>query len=166
MKKTLKTILVVVALVLAISVFTACELLDKINNSLEHTGGQASCTEQAICEDCGAHYGEKLPHVKETTPAKAPTCTEPGYSASIVCKNCGEVLTASVEIEALGHSYVAVVTAPTCTEGGYTTYTCSCGDSYVADEVGPSGHDYQAVVTAPTCTTGGYTTYTCSCGDS
>ena len=166
MKKTLKTILVVVALVLAISVFTACELLDKINNSLEHTGGQASCTEQAICEDCGVHYGEKLPHVKETTPAKAPTCTEPGYSASVVCKNCGEVLTASVEIEALGHSYNAVVTAPTCTTGGYTTYTCSCGDSYVADEVGPSGHDYQAVVTAPTCTTGGYTTYTCSCGDS
>ncbi len=64
------------------------------------------------------------------------------------------------------HIYNAVVTAPTCTAGGYTTYTCSCGDSYVADEVAALGHSYEAVVTAPTCTAGGYTTYTCSCGDS
>ena len=40
------------------------------------------------------------------------------------------------------HSYEAVVTAPTCTEGGYTTYTCACGESYVADETEPLGHDY------------------------
>ena len=40
------------------------------------------------------------------------------------------------------HSYEAVVTAPTCTEGGYTTYTCECGDSYVADETEALGHDY------------------------
>ena len=40
------------------------------------------------------------------------------------------------------HSYEAVVTAPTCTEGGYTTYTCSCGDSYVADETPALGHDW------------------------
>ena len=38
------------------------------------------------------------------------------------------------------HSYEAVVTAPTCTTGGYTTYTCSCGDSYIADEVPATGH--------------------------
>ena len=64
------------------------------------------------------------------------------------------------------HSYNAVVTAPTCTEDGYTTYTCDCGDSYVADEVKAAGHSYEAVVTAPSCTEDGYTTYTCSCGDS
>ena len=40
------------------------------------------------------------------------------------------------------HSYEAVVTDPTCNEGGYTTYTCSCGDSYVADETEALGHDY------------------------
>ena len=43
------------------------------------------------------------------------------------------------------HSYEAVVTAPTCTEGGYTTYTCSCGDSYTADETAPLGHDWKGV---------------------
>ena len=60
-----------------------------------------------------------------------------------------------------------MVTAPTCTEAGYTTYTCHCGDSYVADATDATGHDYsEVVVTAPTCTEGGYTTYTCHCGDS
>ena len=43
------------------------------------------------------------------------------------------------------HSYTAVVTATTCTEGGYTTYTCSCGDSYVTDEVPALGHDWNGL---------------------
>ena len=38
------------------------------------------------------------------------------------------------------HSYTAVVTASTCTQGGFTTYTCQCGDSYIADETDPTGH--------------------------
>ncbi len=64
------------------------------------------------------------------------------------------------------HSYTSVITAPTCTEQGYTTYTCSCGDSYVDDYVNATGHNYSAVVIAPTCIEQGYTTYTCTCGDS
>ena len=39
------------------------------------------------------------------------------------------------------HVYEAVVTAPTCTEQGYTTYTCACGDTYVADYVDATGHN-------------------------
>ena len=35
------------------------------------------------------------------------------------------------------HHYVAVVTEPTVSHGGYTTYTCDCGDSYVADRTDP-----------------------------
>ena len=65
----------------------------------------------------------------------------------------------------LPHSYEAVVTAPTCTAEGFTTYTCACGDTYVADVTAALGHAHEAVVTAPTCTTEGYTTYTCHCGD-
>ena len=38
------------------------------------------------------------------------------------------------------HSYTKVVTEPTCTERGYTTYTCSCGYSYVDDYVNAKGH--------------------------
>ncbi len=33
------------------------------------------------------------------------------------------------------HSYLSVVTKPTCFEDGYTTYSCSCGNSYVSDKV-------------------------------
>jgi hypothetical protein len=40
------------------------------------------------------------------------------------------------------HRYTAVVTAPTCETAGYTTYVCTCGDSYVAEEVAASGHSY------------------------
>ena len=66
------------------------------------------------------------------------------------------------------HSYEAVVTEPTCTEGGYTTYTCECGDSYVADETEALGHSYEGVITVePSCTEAGVMTYTCAnCGDS
>ncbi len=65
------------------------------------------------------------------------------------------------------HNFVATVTPPTCTEDGYTTYTCTCGESYIADETPALGHNYVAAVTPPTCTEGGFTTYTCSaCGES
>ena len=40
------------------------------------------------------------------------------------------------------HSYSTAVTAPTCTEQGYTTYTCSCGDTYVGDYVDATGHSF------------------------
>ena len=70
-----------------------------------------------------------------------------------------------VTVEPHVHNYEAAVTAPTCTTAGYTTYTCACGDTYVADEVAATGHSYNAVVTAPTCAAAGYTTYTCACGD-
>ena len=83
----------------------------------------------------------------------------PAYDPAYIVKTEGRNHTS--------HTYEAVVTEPTCTEAGYTTYTCSCGDSYIADEVPALGHSYEAVVTEPTCTENGYTTHTCSvCGDS
>jgi len=60
------------------------------------------------------------------------------------------------------HEYTAVVTEPTCTEAGYTTYTCECGDSYIADEVEKLGHDevvdegYAATCTKPGLTDGSH----------
>ena len=41
------------------------------------------------------------------------------------------------------HTYESTVTAPTCTEQGYTTYTCTCGDSYVDSYTDALGHSYQ-----------------------
>ena len=40
------------------------------------------------------------------------------------------------------HDFAAEITAPTCTEEGYTTYTCSCGESYVGDPVQAIGHTF------------------------
>ena len=93
------------------------------------------------------------------------TCSRTGleiYSIEVY----GKTYTYEIVIDKLDHTYNAVVTAPTCEKDGYTTYTCSCGDSYVDDYVDKLGHDYKEVVTAPTCEKEGYTTYTCSCGDS
>ena len=122
------------------------------------------------CNECGVE--REITH----TPAEAveenrkkSSCTENGsYDSVVYCSVCGtEISRKTITVDALGHSYNAVVTAPTCTTAGYTTYTCSvCGDTYTGNEVAATGHSYDAVVTAPTCTTAGYTTYTCSvCGD-
>lgn len=62
------------------------------------------------------------------------------------------------------HSYTKEITEPTCTEGGYTVYTCSCGDTYQADEVAALGHnftDYESNKDA-TCITDGTRTAKCN----
>ena len=56
------------------------------------------------------------------------------------------------------HSYETVVTPPTCTEAGYITYICTCGDSYVSDEIAATGHsEVVDPAVAATCTTPGKT---------
>ena len=85
------------------------------------------------------------------------TCTAAGsYDTVVSCTVCGEELTReTVAIDALGHSYEAVVTDPTCTEDGYTTYTCAtCGDSYVADEVAATGHAFELIEGKLVCACG------------
>ena len=63
------------------------------------------------------------------------------------------------------HSYTPAVTPPTCIAQGFTTYTCACGDRYIANTVAAIGHDYRSAVTQPTKSAGGSTTHTCrSCG--
>lgn len=62
------------------------------------------------------------------------------------------------------HDYRKSAIDPTCTEKGYTTYTCSCGDSYVDDYVDELGHDLIAHEgKVATCTDIGWDAYqTCS----
>ena len=150
-----------------------------VGDALGHTGGHATCKEQAVCDVCHLPYGETLPH----TPGTQPTCTEPQ-----TCTVCHTILT-----PVTGHSYTEEITPPTCTARGYTTHTCTaCGHSYAdtytdalshtpgaaATCTAPqtctvchtvlapkADHSYTTAVTRPTCTEGGYTTYTCSACD-
>ena len=179
MKKFLAILLV---LLMACTLFAACD------QTCEHSGGTATCTEAAICEKCGEAYGEALGHSHSTEWSKDEanhwhqcTCgdkidvTAHNWVAGDITTNAGCTTTGKQtytcacgatkqeDVSALGHSYTEVVTAPTCTESGYTTHTCSvCGDSYTDTEVPATGHSYDDVVTAPTCTEAGYTTHTCS----
>ena len=61
------------------------------------------------------------------------------------------------------HQYTAVVTAPTCTEQGFTTYTCSCGDSYVDTYVNELDHEFKNYVSNgdAKCETDGTETAVC-----
>ena len=118
------------------------------------------------CSRCDATTKKNIiaaAHTLVQVAAKAPTCTETGWNAYEYCTKCD--YTTYVAIPAKGHDYEAVVTAPTCTDGGYTTYTCSCGDSYVADETPAAGHAWGEWIGEGDCTTTVVLTRTCSvCG--
>ena len=133
------------------------------------TGGTADCSTKAVCEVCGEEYGEKDSnnHDLEQHAAKAPTCTEKGWSAYETCSRCDH--TTYTELPALNHDlkqYAAK--APTCTEIGWNAYeTCSRCDYTTYAELPALNHDYQAVTVEPTCEADGYTVFTCSrCKDS
>ncbi len=144
-------------------------------HSHEYTGAvttAATCINEGVMTytcSCGDAYTEaiaKTGHTAVKDNAIAPTCTEKGKTEGSHCSVCNAVITPQQDVAAKGHSYTAVVTAPTCTEKGYTTYTCSCGDTYKANETAAKKHTYTSKVTkAATCTKAGTRTYTCSCGD-
>ena len=144
---------------------------------VEHEGQEETCTENGwkpyqTCSRCEYTTYETIPaqHKIIEHDGKAPTCTEIGWDAYVTCSRCEH--TTYVENPATGHSHDAVVTAPTCTEAGYTTYTCHCGDRYVADEVPAIGHTPSEAVIEnnidATCTTDGSydsVVYCATCGE-
>lgn len=139
----------------------------KIYVKAYHVGGEAaSCTTDQLCIYCGEVVTLALGHTAEADEAVEPTCYSTGLTEGSHCSVCNTTIVAQEVVPTVDHSYDAVVTDPTCTAKGYTTYTCSfgCGYSYVGNEVEPIPHVYDDVVTAPTCTAEGYTTHTCKFG--
>ena len=98
--------------------------------------------------------GKNSAQIQETSQIVLPETT-PTETSEVVEDNLHE------------HTYTSRVTAPTCTADGYTTYTCSCGESYVSDKVPFLGHSFGDWVTTlePTETATGLSERKCSvCG--
>ncbi len=100
-----------------------CECEAKVDETV-HSGGTATCTEKAVCEVCGASYGEFGEH----------TWGEPVYTWSEDGKTCTATRTCKND---LSHTETATGTitgeqtkAPTETEPGETTYTAAFEESW------------------------------------
>ncbi len=78
-------------------------------NKAQHAGGTATCKNQAVCEVCGASYGELNSEnhsgAVNTVNAKEATCTEEGYTGDKVCADCGTVIESGMKIEKVAHNY-------------------------------------------------------------
>ena len=110
--------------------------------------------ESVLIESSGNTIGTQIPEETDSV-------TEPDMEATAP----SETETTPSETIHI-HSYTSKVTAPSCTEGGYTTFACTCGDTYTAEQTDPIGHNYASKIKTATCTEKGYTTCTCStCGD-
>lgn len=71
----------------------------------EHSGGTATCTEQAECFICGQKYGDLVAHDLDRINEKEATCTEEGYTGDEVCVVCGTVFEKGEVIPKLAHNY-------------------------------------------------------------
>ena len=112
--------------------------------ALGHTGGTATCTEQATCERCNEKYGNPLGHDLEHHAGQPATCTEKGWHAYDTCKRDGCTYTTYQEINTLGHDIEHHDgQEATCTEKGWKAYdTCKregC-DHTTYEEIPALGH--------------------------
>ena len=64
--------------------------------SCDHTGGEATCTTQAVCDICGESYGEVGSHA----PAENATYTVNDNTHSFTCAACGTTVTEAHTIDA------------------------------------------------------------------
>ena len=62
-----------------------CSVCKITTDSVEHSGGSASCDERAKCTECGMYYGELAPHT--------PYDDDGDCTTAITCSLCGEVTT-------------------------------------------------------------------------
>lgn len=53
-----------------------------------HRGGTATCTEKAVCEECGQSYGDLAGHTGSKVIGQAATCTINGWKNYYQCCNC------------------------------------------------------------------------------
>ena len=102
--------------------------MDEVDLLVPHNGGQATCTEDAICADCGYHYIEAFGHDYEVV-VTAPTCTEDGYTTH-TCKNDSTHTYVDSYVDAVGHSPAEAVeenrVGSSCTVAGHYDSVVYC----------------------------------------
>lgn len=159
----------------------------------EHSGGEATCTEKAICSVCHVQYGNLNPDNHKNTEirnATNPTCSQDGYSGDTWCVDCQKQIGTGHSIPSTGKH----VDADGEWESNATQHfhTCACGVEFdqedhkggeatcsakaicdvckseygdLNSENHAGGTEIKDVVEA-TCTTDGYTgnTYCKDCG--
>lgn len=137
-----------------------------------HSGGTATCTDEAICTKCGMPYGTSLGHVYGDLIEKQPaTCTEDGMEAHYCCSACNwffdsnkqrtteEALTIKAAHE--WNDDYTVDKAPSCTEKGSQSIHCkNCDATKDSEEIKETGHSWEDIAIHPaTPNESGYTAY-------
>ena len=94
-----------------------------------HKGGIANCHEKAVCDVCGAAYGELDPDnhdgEEKLKDAKPAACDEEGYTGDIYCGGCDELLVQGKAIAKIPHTMSDWTVDE---ENGVKTATCEvCG---------------------------------------
>ena len=94
-----------------------------------HYGGTATCVKKAKCTVCNAEYGSLSSfHITELHEGKTPTCTEVGWDAYFVCRDCG--YSTKKEIGPLEHDYGPWIL----NNNGTHTRTCNRDNSHKETE--------------------------------
>ena len=128
-----------------------CTTCEAVLDHAEHSGGTATCSEQATCEVCDQKYGATTVHDYQWN-----------YDATQHWKKCSVCKAADPDHPATAHNFGEWVTEKeaSCTETGTQKHTCvDCGYSETA-EIAMLAHTlthHEAV--APTCTTTGSIEY-------
>ena len=108
---------------------STCNAAETVNCS----GGTATCTEKAKCTDCKAEYGDALGH----------DFTVQQYDKDnhwMKCSRCVEIENKSPHTWDRG----TITTAPTCTKAGERTYTCTECDATKTEPIDATGHSWKS----------------------
>ena len=118
---------------------------DNYTAKLDHVvGTPATCTDPAVCANCGRSFGTVIDHDYEVVSNTDSTCTVAGVR-TYRCTMCGDTYTETKEL--LDHRLTTADSygvEPTCTERGYSAMKCEmCGEYIIEYDDAPLGHDYQ-----------------------
>lgn len=118
---------------------------DNYTPKLDHVvGTPATCTDPAVCANCGRSFGDVIDHDYVLSSSTPSTCTVEGVR-TYTCTMCGDTYTETSGL--LEHRLTTADSygvEPTCTERGYSAMKCEmCGQYIIEYDDAPLGHDYQ-----------------------